>query len=113
MKPARRFAFRLALALGCPNPDAMLAQMPYRVFQEWKTYYQYDPFGGERGDINAATIAATIANVNRTKKTKRFKVRDFVPRYGPKEPLTGEEMLQKIMAMNQAMGGTFIDKREK
>jgi len=33
-RPARRFAFRLALALGQVNPDAMLARLPQRVWSE-------------------------------------------------------------------------------
>ena len=45
MTPERRFAYRLALALGQPNVDAMLARIPWRQWQEWIEYHSLEPFG--------------------------------------------------------------------
>ena len=84
MTPARRFAYRLALALGESNPDAMLVRMPHRVFLEWIEYTNLEPFGEERADLRAGIIASTIANcLARKKGQPAFKVTDFMPRFEP------------------------------
>lgn len=49
-------------------------------FVEWMAFYQVDPFGGVRGDVQAGIIASTIANVNRDPKKRRkpYGVQDFM-----------------------------------
>lgn len=37
---------------------------------EWIAYYQIEPFGPRRDDYRAGTVAATVYNVNRTKRGK-------------------------------------------
>lgn len=113
MTPGRRFAFCLALALGQLNPDAMLAQMPLRIYREWQRYYQYDPFGGIRSDIHAARIMAWMGEVHRSKNSSpHFKMKRFLIKWGPKDPVSPDAMLDKLMQITRAMGGTIIDKRE-
>jgi hypothetical protein len=114
MTPARRFKFRLALALRQPNPDAMLAVMPYRVYQDWMTYYELEPFGEERADLRAGIIAATIANcLARRKGRPAFRVTDFMPRFGreKRRTRTPDDMLKQVKILNMLYGGKFIDKR--
>ncbi|MDQ0829544.1 hypothetical protein QF032_001388 [Streptomyces achromogenes] len=62
------------------------------------------PLGRRRQDIQAATIAATIANANRGKGGKKFLVSDFLLPYGA-EQKGPEELLAKIRGINQSMGG--------
>lgn len=55
-------------------------------------YQKYYPFGEERGDIQAAIIACVIANVNRGKKTKPYKIDDFIPNYDPPKQQSVDDM---------------------
>lgn len=42
----------------------MLSQLTSSELMEWQEYYSIEPFGGERGDDQAAVISSTIANAN-------------------------------------------------
>ena len=59
----------------------MLAEIPLSLFYEWMDYASRNPFGEERADLRAGIIAATIANANRGKGSKRFKPSDFMPQF--------------------------------
>jgi hypothetical protein len=48
---------------------------------EWAAYYQLDPFGSARGDIQAGVVASTMANIH-AKKGHTFTPADFLPRFG-------------------------------
>lgn len=113
MTPARRFVFRLALAMREPNPDRMLAMMPLRIFREWKTYHQYDPFGNERLDALTAYLMAWMGEVHKSKKSKHFKAAKFMPQWGPKDETTPDQQFEKVILANRMLGGRFIDKRKK
>ena len=71
---------------------------------EWMAYERITgPLGRRRQDIQAATIAATVANANRG-KGKKFKVSDFLLPYGA-ERKGPAEMLAAIRGINRSMGG--------
>jgi hypothetical protein len=74
---------------------------------EWIAFEKMTgPLGRRRSDIQAATIAATIANANRGKKGKKLKIRDFLIPYGEKDrPKTGREMLDLVRGINAGLGG--------
>ena len=46
-------------------------------------FYNAEPFGGERGDLQAGIVASTVANVNRDPKKKRkpYEPGDFMPEF--------------------------------
>lgn len=93
----------------------LLARIDSRELTEWMAYYQIEPFGPERDDLNAGIIASTIANVNRGKKRKPYRPDDFVPRYDrawqrQREP-AWERMLKTVEALNKAMGGKDLRKQ--
>jgi hypothetical protein len=72
---------------------------------EWIAFERMTgPLGRRRNDIQAATIAATIANANRGKGGRKFKMTDFLIPYGEtrKSP---QQMLETIKGLNRAMGG--------
>jgi hypothetical protein len=52
---------------------------------EWAAYYQLDPFGGVRGDMQAGVMASTMANIH-AKRGHRFTPSDFMPTFGDPEP---------------------------
>lgn len=71
---------------------------------EWIAYYQLEPFGEERADMRAAIIASTIANVNRSKGQKAYKVEDFMPRFDRQEEQGGDPVaFARLMTL--ALGG--------
>jgi len=73
---------------------------------EWIAYENISgPLGSRRGDIQAATIAATIANGNRGKKGRKFKLSDFLIPYGGRDRKSPMEMLNAIRSLNKSMGG--------
>lgn len=76
---------------------------------EWMAYEKMTgPLGRYRQDIQAATIAAAIANANRGKKGKPFKITDFLIQYGEAREKTPEELLETVRQLNAAMGGEEI-----
>lgn len=119
MTPERRLAFRLALKLGYANPEYMLSVMPYRIWRDWIEYYSIEPFNEERADLRAGIVAATVANcLARKKGDPEFRATQFMPKYEKrpvikKKPQTPEQLFHKIVMLNKAMGGEFIDKRNK
>lgn len=73
---------------------------------EWMAFENMTgPLGRRRNDIQAATIAATIANANRGKGGKKFKLSDFLIPYGNQERKSPEQMLAAIKSLNRSMGG--------
>lgn len=54
-------------------------------------------------------LQATIANVNRSKKTRPYKSEQFVPTWGvaaESGPMSGEDMLAAVKRINANMGGS-------
>jgi hypothetical protein len=73
---------------------------------EWMAFENMTgPLGRRRNDIQAATIAATIANANRGKGGRKFKLSDFLIPYGRSEQKSPEQMLSAIRSLNKSMGG--------
>ena len=77
---------------------------------DWMAYERITgPLGRRRQDIQAATIATTIANANRG-KGKKFKISDFLIQYDQlgqrKSP---EQMIEAIKALNKSMGGVEVN----
>jgi hypothetical protein len=109
MTAARRFAFRLALALGQPNPDALLSEIPARILSEWQEYASLEPFGEERGDWRAAMVASTMANIHARKKGKpAYKIEDFMPKFDKKATTSTIPLIDKVIAANWALGGKVV-----
>jgi len=61
-------------------------------FAEWQAYASIEPFGEERADLRSAIVACVIANSNRSKSQKAFKVKDFMPKFGRPKEQTWQEM---------------------
>lgn len=79
----------------------MAAELTWPQLREWMAFYQMDPWGGERADLQAAIIASTMANLWR-QKGKPFQVGDFMPTFGEKRRQTQEEMSIILMAAAKA-----------
>lgn len=61
----RRFAYRLALAMGVLDVDAMLASMPSSMLAEWRAFEMLEPFGHPAAESRhvSACLAATGGRV--------------------------------------------------
>ena len=116
----RRLLFRLALKMAEPNPDRLLARMPYRIWVEWVRYAALEPWGEERADYRAAQIAMLMANAwFRPEKTSPvFSIEDFMPKYeretSPKDPIlteaeNAERLLNWAKDVTILMGGSIED----
>ena len=67
--------------------------MTMRELAEWLAYYDSNPFGPERGDLQAGIITSMVANVNSKKK---YTASDFMPNFKKEKPQTMEEMKQVV-----------------
>lgn len=79
----------------------MLKQMSIRLFRQWRAYYDLEPFGEERADYRAASIVATLVNLNRRKGTSPRPVSEFVLQFGEpkKKPAKDWRQLKALGAM--------------
>ena len=70
----------------------MLERMPSSELSEWLAYEMENPFGPEIDNWNSANIAATLLNVNRSKRSDPIaKASDLMPSYKPKEDEYSED----------------------
>lgn len=73
-------------------------RMTAREFLAWQAFDAVEPIGGERLDLAAGIVAATIANANRdAKRTKPFKPADFMP-LAPRPPSPPDGGLAEFIA---------------
>lgn len=63
---------------GEVNVDALLRRITAKQFRIWEAYFALEPFGEIRADYRAASICQMLANVNRSEKTKPYKLEDFL-----------------------------------
>ena len=72
----------------------MLSRIDSRELSEWMAYYSIEPFGEWRADLRQAITSMVIANANRSKKQRTYKVKDFMPFDKPRKrkQQTPEEM---------------------
>lgn len=73
-------------------------------------YDMLEPFGHDRLPAYFGTVAATVANTQRSKRSDRvFQWRDFFPAYGTTKHQTTAEQISIVELLNEAFGG--VDKR--
>ncbi|MFH8369201.1 hypothetical protein [Streptomyces sp. NPDC018031] len=85
----------------------LLSRISSRELTEWAAYEQLTgPLGGRRGDIQAAIIAATVANSQRS-RGRRAEPADFLPRWGRPRVMTPEAMWAAAVQATTALGGTI------
>jgi len=87
----------------------LLARISSKELTEWMAFSQVEPFGADADYLGHAITASTIANVNRTKKTKAHSVEDFMPKFEKKKKQSTTEMIQLAEMFTAGMGGE--DKR--
>lgn len=89
---------------------------------EWRAYGSLYPFGEWRADFRNAITASTMANLwGRKKGAPAYTPHQFMPNFAPprrqkksvpeRKAKSPDELFAIIRAMNEAMGGEFIDNR--
>ncbi len=81
----------------------MLSRMSSREFAEWMAYYRLEPFGDERADLRAGTIAAPLLNMWAAKGSAKAKPSDWIMKFGPREPMDWEAMKSILQAHSDSM----------
>lgn len=95
--------------MGCSVRE-LLERIDSRELTEWEAFERLEgPIGDARLDQLFAALQATIANVNRSKKSKAYEPQQFLPRWGiakrSDEPSSDEALARKVKSIHKAMGG--------
>jgi hypothetical protein len=88
----------------------LLSRASSRELTEWVAFASLEPFGVETDQLGHAITASTVANVNRSKGQKAYRVEDFMPKF-EKRNQTPDEMIQLAEMFTVGMGG--VDLRDK
>ncbi len=100
-RPALRFAYRLALALGRADVEEMLRGMSAREFVRWWAFYAVEPWGFREENRRVALLGTTIANVSGKTLKKPLRMKDFMP----DEPLSQTALSVKAKALLGGLRG--------
>ena len=92
------------MALGVPRAE-MLVRMSSAEVTEWMAFFGLEPFGSEVNFLGHAITASTIANVNRQKGQRVYKIDEFVPKFERKKAQSVDQMLQVAEMMTIGLGG--------
>lgn len=74
------FLWQLSLALGCDSPRRLAQTLRPSELGAWWALWNIEPWGQDRADRRAGTVAAVLANVHRDpKKTRPYRPEQFMP----------------------------------
>lgn len=78
--------------------------MPAHEVLEWMLYESVEPFGDRRGDIQAAQIVQTLANIHRSEKRQPYRLTDFLLEWEavPVKAQTPDEIFSAMLLLQQA-----------
>lgn len=77
-----------------------------RQLLDWERYSQIEPFGEERDDYRAASIASTIANVNRGAGQRAYSLSDFLLKFN--SPMhTHTQTVEEKIAIIKAIAASY------
>lgn len=82
----------------------MLEAVPARTLDDWKRFFELEPFGEERADLRAGIVAAAVANCFRPRGARALRPQDFMPAFG-RRPQTAEDQILMAAAITSALGG--------
>lgn len=103
-------AHRLAIMAGELDVEKALRRIgTAKKFQRWCHYYQLEPFGSRRDNLNAAVVAKMVADVHGVKKTdgNAFSYEDLLLQFDgeeikheiPKQTSQDQIAMAKMIAM--------------
>ncbi len=71
--------FKLSLVMGKWIHE--VEQIPASELMEYMAEYNIEPFGADRDDLRIGYAAAVTYNVNRPRRARGLKPKDFIPQY--------------------------------
>lgn len=79
----------------------MLRSLTASQFNEWRAFYELDPFGEERDDVRFAAITHALWNIARdqSKHPKGWPLTEFVLAFGDNPVVTREPVKQSVETM--------------
>ena len=83
----------------------VLRDIDSRELSEWLAFYSLEPFGEERADLRSAQICAVNANLHGGKRSKKYKIADFMPFHQPEKITDPAEQERHLEALTRSMGG--------
>jgi hypothetical protein len=72
----------------------------------WIAKYQIDPYSAQRADLRSAMVASLLANIF-SGKSKKFKISEFMPTFGPKPQQTDQQMEATARRWASAAGNVY------
>jgi hypothetical protein len=81
-----------------PHPDHLEQLLTPRQVREWALFWEVEPFGTPADDLRSAQIA-WAAMTGPAAKPKKWTIDEFVPRWGPVDPLSPAELREKMRAV--------------
>lgn len=88
--------------------EELLARMSGRELTEWMAYDRIDPFGSERDDLRAGSLASPLVNLWLAKGETRTRPSDWIMKFDPPEPPDPQdwrEMRRLLEGLAAAMKG--------
>lgn len=80
---------------GVLDVEAILRR-PSKWFRGWEHYYEMEPFDQVPANYRAASICQTIANVNRGKNQRAYKIDEFLLKFDDGDkPVAREQTVQE------------------
>ena len=76
--------------------ERLLESFSSQEVAEWMAFSRIEPFGEERADLRSAVVACVIANANRGKNQRPFKIDDFVLKFGQKKAMSDNEIKRAL-----------------
>ena len=95
--------------MGCTVKE-LLSRIDARELSEWEAYYKIEPFGQQVSNFTVATVAAVVANANRSqkKRTKAFSPDDFMVKFRKKRQSVDD--MKKVMTQIARVNNNAINR---
>lgn len=81
----------------------LLSRVSSEELTEWQAYYAMEPFGQERGDLQAGVVASTVVNLFKEKGDEPSQPSDFKLEFKPKKPEVDPDGWKKHLAFAEMM----------
>ncbi|KKN52922.1 hypothetical protein LCGC14_0607840 [marine sediment metagenome] len=91
--------------------NVMLASMPASEYKSWRLFFTDRPFTQEREDWRIGILAAAIVNMLKSKKGKRAKPSDYIPKWrkpGMQKPAPALVIASKVNVLRTMFGSKAI-----
>lgn len=89
----------------------LLCRVSSYELSEWMAFSILEPFGTDAENLGHAITASTIANINRGKNDKPYKVEDFMPKF-EKQSQSQDQMIQVASMYTEMLGGADLREGE-